>query len=394
MIGFARRVGFAGMVLAPTFGFLMAVASGAAGLTAVPGQPVYDPAQWVLVANHLHSAPGGSNGWSSGVKHILTYCSARNIEFALMTDHNAIKTWFLPEFRVTGKTTPVGGMEWTSEQGHANLIGFTASTPEQAILPCGIRGQAPCAQEGQQDHASMVKQVHERGGLVIINHPVLKGYKWPAGTCGADAVEVNRSWSDRYGVAARQWWHDKLLKGDHITGFGGSDYHYFRPLSSSDEEEGLEESEHSNEASPLSPDIETPVNLVRVGEKTVAAVMDAVRAGHVQVLSDLTQPRVFLGCDANGDGVFDDYMMGDRVRLAEGSRVVIQVRVLGGKGQRLRVFDAKVGEMLSGRGPEVHDITSDDFVLALERTASAGKDRFLRTEVGERGANVTNPLYY
>lgn len=355
-----------------------------------PGRPAVQDDEWVLVANHLHTAPGGSTPWESGLKHILEYCSNRKIEFAFITDHNSIESWFLKNFHTTGACTPIGGMEWTSDGGHANLVAFQASGPEGAILPCNSKGLPPCPPGAGQDYQGMVNATHARNGLVLINHPVLTHYKWPDATFHADAVEINRTWSDKTGQAARAWWHRRLLLGEKLTAVGGSDYHYFRPL----RDEALDDCLRPLDSSPWSPDIETPVNLVRVPEKTVPAVLAAIKAGHVQVLRDLEQPRVFIGCDVDGDGNFDDFMMGDRVRAMPGKPFDLQLRVVGGKGRKLNLIEAKVGAPSRSTKVESVPVTSDDFRLPLTRTSEAGVVRFLRAEIDDRGDTVTNPVYY
>lgn len=375
-------------VLLTTFTLLVSSVMVLAGDAARPR--VHD-GEWVLVANHLHTAPGGSTPWEQGVKHILEFCSERKIEFAFITDHNSIESWFLRNFRKTGACTPIGGMEWTSDGGHANLVGFRASGPDGAILPCNSKGLPPCPPgSAGQDYQGMVNATHASNGLVFINHPVLLNYKWPEATFQADAVEINRTWSDRTGRNARAWWHRRLLLGEKLTAIGGSDYHYFRPL----REENRDDCLQPLDSSPWSPDIDTPINLVRVSEKTVPAVMAAIKAGHVQVLRDLEQPRVFIGCDVNADGNFDDFMMGDRIRALPGKPFELQFRVVGGKGRQLNLIEAQVGNPARSAKVESVPVTSDDFSLLRVRTSEAGTARFLRAEIDDRGDTVTNPIYY
>ncbi len=365
-------------------------------LPAIAGQPSYSPAEWVLVANHLHSAPARA-GWRKGVKHILEFCDKRNIDFAFLTDHDSIETWFWDEFKVTGNTVPVGGQEWTSPQGHANLISFRGEKPDDVIIPCGEEDDAPCA-DGNQDHAGVIKETQDRGGLVIINHPILKGYRWPTATLNADAVEINPTLYDPSGKKGRAWWHAQLLSGVRITGFGGSDYHYLRPWSEEPEigQGGgcCHRVDETVDAPVWSPNIDSYLNLVRVREKTIDAVMDAIRAGHVAVVRDQKQPRVFIGCDANGDGDYDDYMMGDRVRAHPRNALDFQIRVVGGKGRQVNLIDAQVGMKPGQETIETLSIDSDDFVYRFQRETSDEKKHFVRAELGNKGAAVTNPIYY
>src|SRR5207244_10437285 len=130
------------------------------------------------------------------------------------------------------------------------------------------------------DHAKMVTRVHGRGGLVIINHPALRGYKWPEGTFGADLCEVNGTWDEPSGKAALAWWVRRLLAKERIGAIGGSDFHAFRP------KRGV-----------ITPKIDEPINLIYVEKNDQAGVFEALRARHVQVLRTLSSPRCTVALD-------------------------------------------------------------------------------------------------
>src|SRR5687767_808870 len=96
----------------------MSLAAGAAG----------DPPGWYLVANHLHTSVGGDHSWHAGLKNLLESCDRMKIDFAIVTDHNTIDHWFFPEWKTVGHTTPIRGEEWTTPDGHAGLVGFSAQS--------------------------------------------------------------------------------------------------------------------------------------------------------------------------------------------------------------------------------------------------------------------------
>lgn len=371
------------------------------------GQPPVDPAEWYLAGNHLHTSVGGDHSWHHGLTHLLEKSDAQGLDFAIVTDHNTIDHWSFPEFKPFGKTIPIRGEEWTSDDGHAGLVMFEpAGGP---IIPCTRPSAGRPCEGGQPDYKRMVDEVHRRGGFVIINHPKLARHIWPDDSLGADAVDIAWNLTDTKGKKARAWWHSLLVRGQRPIAIGGSDYHYFlwprekaaqvppgtvpgRPLPDGTVlrvpglEEGIPEGAEPGTLVYPIPSLAKPVNLVRASAKTPEALMSALRAGHLIVLAEPSSPRAFLGADITGDGKFTDAREGDRLSsIAPGATVRFQARVIGGKGKTLRILDPKLETSVK--------VTSGDFVHAFERRRAAAES-FVRLEIGDDGECAGNPIFY
>lgn len=356
--------------------------------------PVHAEGTWKLVANHLHSSSGGSNYWARGVRHIREFCEENKIDHGILTDHDTIGGWFDRAFTEGPGAQLIRGQEWTSNEGHANLVNFAANGPQDAIIPNvtgdydGVARSLPHhPSDGFRprpetqvavDHATMVKNVHARGGLVFINHPALRGYKWPDDTFGADACEVNGTWENPSGANAKAWFARRLMAGQRIGAVGGSDYHYLRPKKEAPK--GF-----------FTPDIEKPINLVRVEGEGIAGVLAGFKKRHVQVLANPQAPRCEVAVDTNRDGRSDG-IGGDMLTVKAGQTVKLTVRVTGGKGQTLTFHDVVSGANAAYTTAQV-PVTSQDFTITVERQGSGGQSRCTYVEIGKLQC-LTNPVWY
>jgi hypothetical protein len=363
---------------------------------AKPGQPPVDPTRWHRVGNHIHSSTGIGKFRPKGLKKIFKLAARHHLAMAMITDHNTVEHWFHPLFTTTNGVIPVRGTEWTSDDGHANIIEFEVEGPSDVIVPCDYEhAPAPCGADGI-DYADMVEAVHQRGGLVIINHPRLTRHYWPEDTFGADAVEVNGNLSDVSGRKGRAWWHARLAAGQRITAFGGSDWHYWNPIGGNDPEEPSTHCEVEGaviRAWPK-PSFDDAVNLVRMDTPSVEALREAIRAGHVQVLKKPDAPRIYMGADVDGDGTYGEVRAGDTIESGEGP-VRVQIRVMGGEGEELQVA---VSRGLPGgqrvESVQEFELESQDEVVALELIRGAPGSSFVRAEIGSKGKTVGNPIFF
>jgi hypothetical protein len=382
----------------------------------ISAPPPVDPPGWFLVANHLHTSVGGDHSWHAGLSHLLNKANALGIDFAIITDHNTIDHWFFPEFVPHGRTIPVPGEEWTTPEGHAGLVAFRAENARHAIWPCtkpgsphpcpttragpAVRPEAgpkgPLAASGRPpDYRRMVDEVHRRGGLVFINHPKLIRHVWPDDTFGADAIDIGWNLSDPLGDRGRGWWHALLVRGIRIGAVGGSDYHYFlwpheKPAPGDDPRvplvcgDATPNAPASGRVTPV-PELEKPVNLVRAGERTGAAVVEAMRRNRTIVLRHPGAPRAFLGADLDGDGRFDDAREGDSIPALPGQTIRFQARVTGGDGRALRILGPTASSTVR--------VTGTDFVHSFALTRGPAP-AFVRLEIGSHGECAGNPIWY
>lgn len=375
---------------------------------AVAGAPAFDPTQWVLVANHTHSSTGKGKYRPRGLAKIRKLSQRFGFGVSIVTDHNTLAHWDDPQMGDAGGVLLARGEEWTSDDGHANLIGYRAAGPEDVLVPCDWAGDC---ESGQVDYPGMVDEVHARGGLVVINHPALKRHVWPEDDFGADAVEVNRNLTDVFGRAGRAWWHRRLREGARIAAMGGSDYHYWTPGSDPEvhghghghahphshvEGEDCVAGERVEAEAWPYPAFRDAPNLIRMSERSEQALLAAIRARHVMVRAHVSDPLVFLGADLDGDRDFEDARAGDELPAgAAGEAVSMQARVLGGAGDELRILASVEGP--DGDRVEVVrsvDLESDDQAVAFQVTRGAPGKSFVRLEIGSRGAAVSNPIFF
>lgn len=365
----------------------------------VPGQPTYVPAEWHLVASHTHSSTGIGKYKPEGLAKILELAADKGFRMVIVTDHNTLGHWFDPGFGTSGGVTLVRGEEWTSSDGHATLVDYSAASPDEVLVPCDWEhAPTPCA-DGKIDYAAMAEAVHARGGLLIVNHPRLARHHWPDQTFGAHGVEVNRNLTDIKGAAGRAWWHARLSEGARLAAIGGSDWHYWRPWDPDEPDElGVHEdcaTETGIVAGWPKPSFDDAVNLVRMGpQPSVAALKDAIKARRVLVLGKPDSPKIFLGADLDGDGKFEDVREGDTAPATPGP-LKLQVRVLGGKGEDLKTI-VSAAPTAGGRVDQekVFRVPSNDFVLAFELARGRPGQSFFRAEIGGSGEAVSNPIFY
>ncbi len=376
----------------------------------VAGQPVYDPAQWVQVASHVHSSTGIGKYRPEGLSRIFELGRDHGFGMAVITDHNTVAHWFDPRFTTTHGVVPVRGSEWTSQDGHATLVEYSVGGVQDVINPCDYQGE--CA-DGI-DYASMVQKVQSRGGLVIVNHPTLKRHVWPENSFGADAVEVNRNLTDVYGRGGRAWWHRRLASGERMAAWGGCDWHYWIPGSDPEDEAMARDQvdgvgthgllphgrDHvcvagkaTIEAWPY-PAFRDAPNLVRLTEKTPAGLMAAIKGRRVMVRRSVGEAMVFLGADLDGDRKFDDAREGDVIGSGSGT-VSFQARVLGGNKDDLRVIVSFAGP--GGTRVEAMrevPVRGDDFAYAFRVARGRPGASFVRLELGDKGRAVSNPIFF
>lgn len=334
----------------------------------VPALPALQPR--CLLANHVHTIvsdryshdPRPANAAHAyspeGLATAIAAFTADGVDAIAVTDHNAIDAAFDPQL-ARAPITVIPGMEWTTRRGHALLLGFTAATRDDAILPPAWRSPVTRA-----DFESMVDRTHARGGLVIIAHPKVPFRTWPDDTFGADGVEV---WGLDLGLmrnrAAQRWWHDRLVAGERLIAIAGTDLHPGAAIRS-----------HRH-----------PLDRVTADRCDPTTLLAAIRAGHLLVVRDAHAPTVLLGAETGGPVDFADAREGDTLTLT-GPTLDIQLRVLAGVGTTLRVL---------GRAGLLHTrrITRADEQVHLRLRPAPGD--FIRAELhaGRRLLALTNPVY-
>ena len=330
-----------------------------------PTNPVPLEENWRMFINHVHTVYSEDNPDLEAIKSTVGGVIAKASDIATasntdaiiaITDHRTVDAIFDPEFVPVGNAIPIIGEEWGRE-GHAGVIGFSGDTP----ITAG---------DGVDDYEAMITETHERGGLVIVNHPI----EWKSDRAlDADAVEIlnGPQWDDR-AILALAWWQRLLIAGEQITAIGGTDSHFF-----------------------VHP-IQLPMNLVYAPSNSPDDMLTAIESGRVMLLQAPTSARALLEADLDNDGVYDDTMMGDKFAVAASKTVSFQVRTQGANPKNtLRLIDRNgvFYEGLIGAGPDW-----DGSTYRFTRRFSPLEKNFVRAEIDTNVSAVgvtciTNPIY-
>lgn len=415
---------------------------------------------WVFMQSHLHTTgfhdcannptspgppPDGQCYTAEGILGFLQEALINGASDMIITDHNNIDAWFDPAFAPlanidrTAYATPLRGVEWSSGDGHMTLMWPTevvASNAEAIAQHFIYEGGNEEPVIDQSEYEDVIDAVHAAGGIVMINHPELAIHVFPEDSLGADGVEVGippNPLDDISGGSvglqsskqARDWWQRRLVEGQRLAGTAGADHHH-----GGGDIPGLE-----------APTFGIAVNYVRIDpalprpasvadalgdpDGTIQAhgdaIVDAVRRGHIMVVENETAPRVYIGVDLDGDGLFHDARAGDCItpeRLDGATQVRLRLRIVGsspGGGDHFNLLawteasaddeawrtEVEYDEGFEEGGAEFEVDPSDPFAIFVDvpvDPAGAGFIRFVleRDVLGPFNDTeaVTNPIYF
>lgn len=336
---------------------------------------------WYRGDLHMHTAHSDGSCLSRrGAKvpcpvfKTLEQAVARGLDFIAVTDHNTTSQngalrELAPYF---DDLLLIPGREITTFKGHANVLGVVGPLDFQLGSP-----RAPTL-------AKLLDEVEAAHGLISVSHPGLPsgeacmGCGWTADTDWRriDAIEAVNGGSLAYlgaegPLSGIPVWEKRLDAGLRITAIGGSD-------------------SHEAAADPARPpSLGVPTTVVHASELSQAAVLEAIRRGHVFVDVWGVRDRL-LEVEARTGAARAE--MGDALPAAAGARVTVEVHVAG----------APPGAVLSLAGDGARLAAAVDPVLggaearkAFELT-SDGRSHWLRIDV--RGADgklliLGNPIY-
>ena len=339
------------------------------------GSPLFSN-QWIFFQNHLHSTddhqysrfprstPPFASYSAQGIQTLVQMAKESGIQALAITDHNTIHPWFDPVFTQEKDVILLPAMEWTSMfAGHASLLGFKATDPSHAFVPPDPRGPL----EGH-DYQTMIQGVHERGGLVVINHPksLYIPHRWPATPYDADGIELNFL-PFMLPDSVIDWWQKNLRVGRYLFLLGGSDFHV------------------GNEwGGPFQ-----STSLVWVKEPTQEALLEALREGRLQVLRSPSSPQIYLTMMTEKES----FQVGDRVvGLGPLQSVFLEIHVVGNKAENLEGITVHLfnreGEIASAQ------ITDQAFSWTGHFTPQHPRDFLWATvEKDSELQTLLNPIY-
>lgn len=234
-------------------------------------------------------------GWSVGNQ--FTIAKTRGLDYLAITDHNDIRSQSDPGFGAGG-LIPIPAYE-NSLNGHAQMLGA------RRIYDSGDKS-ATAVQ-------TMVDELRADGGVFQANHPA--DPRWEYGyDVRPDTVEV---WNlPRYyqpplpsatdNDFAIRYWEGWLDRGERVAATGGSDSHWRTTTAA----QGAGQ----------------PTTWVYARERSAAAVLDGIRAGHTSISYQppaYAGPRVFLEADGDRNGSYES-IVGDRVPAGSPLRVRVE----------------------------------------------------------------------
>ncbi len=286
--------------------------------------PVRRGEGWYRGDLHCHTFHSDARG---GPELLHAAAKQAGLDFLAIADHNTItqRRYFHPQS--SPDLVFVRAMEVTTAVGHANVYGVDEWIDFRMTRPA--------------DAHVLARLVHERGGLLSINHdkPTIPwDYDFPA----ADCQEVWQSTWLAWNWVSLERYQQRLARGLRLSAIGGSDFHQPDRL--------LPEG-------PLV--LARPTTVLWLPELSEDAVLAAMKSGHGYITESPTGPHLEM---TSGDTV-----MGAAARTVTS----VDVTVRGAAGDRLVLIDA------SGVVADV-EIASDDWQATVPLS---GVRLFVRAEI-------------
>lgn len=346
------RVGEAGVDVT------MDIATATTTTTTVPGTarppappPGHSPARtskdgWYMGALHTHTLH--SDGTVKAVD-LLSRFGEAGFDFVAITDHNnTTHTFELGLPHASNRPLWIIGEEVTTPGGHASVWGLRPGGWVDFRVP-----------PGDPRITDLVESAKRQGGVFSVNHPVATclACGWDhAFVDGISALEISNG---RHGEVERALalWDQLLVGGRRITGVGSSDWH-----------------------SAPSP-IDVANVRVRAPALTEAAILDAIRAGHVIVVNGAHHPTPTVTARAGNAAAG----VGETLRVAAGTPIAFSVHAPGLASGRAHVVE---------NGAAVTDIVLDaEGRGRFTRPAAPGYVRVEFYDSAGAAVAYANPIY-
>jgi hypothetical protein len=276
------------------------VASAPPPATITPTSIASQPRFWLRGDLHSHTEHSDAHGT---LAQLTAKARALGLDFLAVTDHNTVSHHpYLPAL-AGDDLLLIEGQEVTSYYGHMNIWGTHRW--------CDFRCRT------SEDMAKVIALAHDSDGLCSINHPKRLGPAWKYDLAlPVDALEVWQAPWPSHNTESLALWDRLLVGGRRLPAVGGSDYHC-----PAGEETSLMR-------------LGWPTTWVKVGERSVPAVLDAIRSGRVAISATADGPRLDLQARAGGT----DAEMGQSLSLAADDVAEVEVQVEHGAGWMLRLI--------------------------------------------------------
>jgi hypothetical protein len=177
----------------------------------------------VLLDKHVHTTYKGGN---LSIRQNIKWHLANGFNAMVLTEHNCFQPWsniepVIQEF--AGQVVILQGMEWTTERIHMNFLDIHEWTMPIPAHPTN------------DDIQQAIIVAHEKGAIVVVNHPHEQARKSPDHPAFSDLA----TWGVDYIEIASQGFHDteaaQLCGTEDPEKFGaiaGTDVHFPIPVNS------------------------------------------------------------------------------------------------------------------------------------------------------------------
>lgn len=298
---------------------------------------------WLQGDLHSHTDHSDARGT---LKQLVERARTLGFDFLAITDHNTVSHHAHLESLSSGDLMLIPGQESTSYYGHMNIW--------RASRWCDFR----CCTD--REMAQVISLAHESGGVCSINHPKTGGPPWEYGDdLPVDVMEIWQGPWPLGNVESVTHWDRLLLGGRRLSGVGGSDYHC-----PAGEEVGFRR-------------LGQPTTWVKVSERSIGAVLDAIHNGRVCISFMPNGPRLDLRARA-GNMIAN---MGDTLTVERNESVMIEIDVEQGMGWTLQLI---------ADGSVVHEVVVTELSAVVRWTVAARQ--YVRAElVGDAPAGHVPP---
>jgi hypothetical protein len=320
-------------------------------------------ARWWRGDLHMHTVHSDGDWTIAG---LISSALSGGLDFICITDHNTASHHAEIDRLRKGQSTPplvMRGEEITTYGGHTNAWGLPTGAWIDFRVHAGDNARM----------SKVVDEAHRFGAVISINHPyALCGacdWSYDMTAPGFDAIEVwNGNWSMTNESALKMW--DKILQsGRHLTAMASSDSHRSPP-------------------SPTGQPIGQPTTHVAAATLTQAALLDAIRQGHVYLTGVAAQPVITFEAEAVTGKSRSRSIIGDEIRLAKPSTVRFFINAEGAPS------DATIS--LISNGQVMRQLTSTLSGRPQTVAIECQGDSYFRLEVRDKTGTMlalTNPIY-